>query len=66
MAPKVSFEIGERDLKRFRAEMRRARQSVRHADENDVLEAAEATLAELEREDLPDFMATSLLVPHPR
>jgi len=53
----VSFEISDRDLKRFRAEMRRARQSVRDADENDILEAAEATLAELERENLPDFIA---------
>ena len=57
MTLKVSFEIGDRDLKRFRAEMRRARQSVRDADESDILEAAQATLADLEREDLPDFIA---------
>lgn len=57
MVLKVSFEIGDRDLKRFRAEMRRARQSVRDADESDILEAAEAALTALVREDLPDFIA---------
>jgi len=57
MTLKVSFEISDRDLKRFRAEMRRARQSVRDADETDILEAAEAAITVLVREDLPDFIS---------
>ncbi len=57
MTLKVSFEISDRDLKRFRAEMRRARQSVRDADEADILEAAESATAALVHEDLPDFIS---------
>ena len=56
MTLKVSFEISDRDLRRFRAEMRRARGSVKDADENDILAATEATLDDLRGQKLPDFI----------
>ena len=60
MSLKVSFEISDRDLRRFRAEMRRARQSVRDADEKDILAATDAALAQLDGQQLPDFMSQRL------
>ena len=60
MTLKVSFEISDRDLRRFRAEMRRARGSVKDADERDILAATEATLGQLSGQKLPDFIGQRL------
>ena len=60
MTLRVSFEISGRDLRRFRSEMRRARQSVRDAEETDILAATEAALEQLDGKDLPDFITQRL------
>lgn len=56
MTLKVSFEISDRDLRRFRSEMRRARQSVKDADEQDIVAAAKASLEEVGSREVPEFV----------
>ena len=57
---RVVFEISQRDLKRFRSEMRRVRHSVRDADEIDILDAADASLAAFIDQPAPDFISERL------
>lgn len=60
MAYKLTIELSERDLKHFRRELRRARESVSIADDEEILGAAAELVASLRRTDLPDFVTARL------
>lgn len=56
MAYKLTIELSDRDLKHFRRELRRARESVGIADDDEILGAAADLVAQLRRTELPDFV----------
>lgn len=60
MAYKLTIELSERDLKHFRRELRRARESVSIADDEEILGAAAELVASLRRTELPDFVTVRL------
>jgi uncharacterized membrane protein YkvA (DUF1232 family) len=60
MAYKLTIELSERDLKHFRRELRRARESVGIADDEEILGAASELVASLRRTELPDFVTARL------
>jgi uncharacterized membrane protein YkvA (DUF1232 family) len=60
MAYRLSIELSERDLKHFRRELRRAREAVGIADDEEILGAADELVASLRRTELPDFVAARL------
>jgi uncharacterized membrane protein YkvA (DUF1232 family) len=60
MAYKLTIELSERDLKHFRRELRRARESVGIADDEEILGAAAELVASLRRAELPDFVTARL------
>ncbi len=60
MAYKLTIELSERDLKHFRRELRRARESVGIADDEEILGAAAELVASLRRTELPDFVTARL------
>jgi uncharacterized membrane protein YkvA (DUF1232 family) len=57
MAFRIRIELSERDLRHFRRELDRARQSVRIADDAEILAAAQDLVASLRSSKLPDFVA---------
>jgi uncharacterized membrane protein YkvA (DUF1232 family) len=60
MAYKLTIELSERDLKHFRRELRRARESVGIADDEEILGAAAELVASLRGTELPDFVTVRL------
>ena len=60
MAYRLSIELSERDLKHFRRELRRAREAVGIADDEEILGAADELVASLRRTELPDFVTARL------
>ena len=55
---RFTLELSERDLGFFRDALRRSRDAVRHADENEIIEAIDDVLGEIKKEEpLPDFVA---------
>ena len=60
MAYKHTIELSERDLKHFRRELRRAREAVGIADDEEILGAADELVASLRRTELPDFVTARL------
>ncbi len=60
MSYKLTIELSDRDLKHFRRELRRARESVGIADDDEILGAATELIAQLRRADLPDFVTARL------
>jgi uncharacterized membrane protein YkvA (DUF1232 family) len=60
MAYKLTIELSERDLKHFRRELRRARESVGIADDEEILGAAADLVASLRQAELPDFVTARL------
>ena len=60
MAYKLTIELSERDLRHFRRELRRAREAVGIADDDEILSAAADLVATLRQTDLPDFVTTRL------
>jgi uncharacterized membrane protein YkvA (DUF1232 family) len=60
MAYKLTIELSDRDLRHFRRELRKARESVEIADDEEILSAAADLLGEMRRGDLPDFVAERL------
>lgn len=60
MSIRVVFEISQRDLKRFRSEIRRARRSVRDMQEADILAAADTALSNVVTQPAPDFIRERL------
>ena len=58
MSLKISFELSDRDLQYFREALKHARNAVRHAEENEIIEAIRDVLDEIRsNEPLPDFVA---------
>jgi uncharacterized membrane protein YkvA (DUF1232 family) len=60
MAYKLTIELSERDLRHFRRELRRAREAVGIADDEEILSAAAELVGTLRQTDLPDFVTTRL------
>jgi uncharacterized membrane protein YkvA (DUF1232 family) len=57
MPYKMTIELSDRDLRHFRRELKKARESVRIADDEEILAAAVDLVAAMRRDDLPDFVA---------
>jgi len=60
MPYKLIIELSDRDLRHFRRELRRAREAVGIADDDEILGAAADLLETLQRAELPDFVAERL------
>ena len=60
MPYKLTIELSDRDLSHFRRELRRTREAVGIADDEDILSAAADLVASMRRSDLPDFVAERL------
>jgi len=60
MPLKLTIELSDRDLRHFRRELRRARESVRSADDEEILGAAAELVESLRQAQLPDFIGERL------
>lgn len=60
MPYKLTIELSDRDLRHFRRELRRARESVGIADDEEILAAAADLVQSMRRSDLPDFVVERL------
>lgn len=60
MTFKLTIELSNRDLRHFRRELKRAREAVSIADDDEILAAAADLVASLRQAELPDFIATRL------
>ena len=60
MPYKLTIELSDRDLRHFRRELRRTRESVEIADDEEILSAAADLVESMRRSDLPDFVAERL------
>jgi len=60
MPYKLIIELSDRDLRHFRRELRRAREAVGIADDDEILGAAADLMETLKRAELPDFVAERL------
>jgi uncharacterized membrane protein YkvA (DUF1232 family) len=56
MAFRITIDLSERDLRHFRQELDRARDSVRIADDDEILSAAKDIVASMRSSKLPDFV----------
>jgi uncharacterized membrane protein YkvA (DUF1232 family) len=54
---KLTIELSNRDLRHFRRELKRAREAVSIADDDEILAAAADLVATLRQAELPDFVA---------
>lgn len=58
MGLKLSFELSDRDLHYFRESLRKSREAVRDAEEQEIVDAVRHVLEEIRgNEPLPDFVA---------
>jgi uncharacterized membrane protein YkvA (DUF1232 family) len=57
---KLTIELSSRDLRHFRRELRRAREAVSIADDEEILAAAADLVATLRAAELPDFVTQRL------
>ena len=60
MGYKLTIELSDRDLRHFRRELHKARESVQIADDEEILGAAADLVAAMRRTDLPDFVTERL------
>jgi uncharacterized membrane protein YkvA (DUF1232 family) len=60
MSYRISIELSERDLRHFRRELRKARESVRIADDEEIVAAASELAVRLRAARLPDFVTGRL------
>jgi uncharacterized membrane protein YkvA (DUF1232 family) len=56
----MTIELSDRDLRHFRRELKKARESVQIADDEEILAAAVDLVAAMKRADLPDFVTERL------
>jgi hypothetical protein len=56
----MTIELSDRDLRHFRRELKKSRESVQIADDEEILGAAVDLVAAMHRTDLPDFVAERL------
>jgi uncharacterized membrane protein YkvA (DUF1232 family) len=57
---KLTIELSDRDLRHFRRELKKARESVRIADDDEILGAAADLVKTMRSADLPDFVTERL------
>ena len=57
---KLTIELSDRDLRHFRRELKRAREAVGIADDEEILAAAAELVQALRRAELPDFVQDRL------
>lgn len=60
MTFKLTIELSDRDLRHFRRELRRTREAVSIADDEEILAAAADLVETLRQADLPDFVSIRL------
>jgi len=60
MAYKMTIELSDRDLRHFRRELHKTRESVQIADDEDILTAAVDLVSAMRCTELPDFVAERL------
>ena len=61
MAIRISLDLSNRDLRYFRDAVKRAREAVRDADEDDILHAIRAVIADIKgKGPMPDFITGRL------
>ena len=60
MPYKLTIELSDRDLRHFRRELKKARESVRIADDEEILAAASDLIKVMRSTDLPDFVRSRL------
>jgi len=60
MTFKLTIELSDRDLRHFRRELKRAREAVSIADDEEILAAAADLVATLRQAELPDFITERL------
>jgi uncharacterized membrane protein YkvA (DUF1232 family) len=58
---KLTIELSDRDLRHFRRELQRTRQSVSIADDDEILSAAADSLQRMRAADVPDFVTARLV-----
>ena len=61
MPYRLTIELSDRDLRHFRRELERSRESVSIADDDEILSAASDFIAKLRQSDLPDFINDRLV-----
>jgi len=61
MPYKLTIELSDRDLRHFKRELQRSRESVSIADDEEILGAASEFIAKLRQSDLPDFVNDRLV-----
>jgi uncharacterized membrane protein YkvA (DUF1232 family) len=57
---KLVIELSDRDLRHFRRELKRAREAVGIADDDEIVSAAADLVETLKRAELPDFISSRL------
>jgi len=60
MSLKVTFQLTEKDLRHFRAELRTARAETRDSSEIEIIQAADEALRRIGKKKLPDFIRDRL------
>jgi uncharacterized membrane protein YkvA (DUF1232 family) len=60
MPYKLTIELSDRDLRHFRRELKKARESVQIADDEEILTAATDLVQSMRGTDLPDFVRDRL------
>jgi Uncharacterized conserved protein len=60
MPYKLTIELSDRDLRHFRRELKKARESVQIADDEEILGAANELVQSMRGTDLPDFVRDRL------
>jgi uncharacterized membrane protein YkvA (DUF1232 family) len=61
MPYRLTIDLSDRDLRHFRRELQRSRESVSIADDDEILGAASEFIAKLRQSDLPDFITERLV-----
>lgn len=61
MPYRLTIELSDRDLRHFRRELQRSRESVSIADDEEIVGAASDFIAKLRQSDLPDFVTDRLV-----
>jgi uncharacterized membrane protein YkvA (DUF1232 family) len=60
MTLKITFELKDDDLEHFVSQMRSAQESVRSADDDEIIDAARAVMKEAQSKDLPEYIAARM------
>lgn len=60
MTLKITFELHDEDLEHFITQMRKTRDAVRSADDEEIIEAARGQVAEAMKVELPDYVSARM------